>query len=64
MENQKVTKIISDSKVARHLCKMGNHIVDIKKNKFKTDNSSVFVFEVTDKFKADLDSIVGEKAEA
>lgn len=59
-ENEKVTQIISNSKVARKLCKMGNPIVDIKKNKFKKDNSSVFVFNITDKFKEDLASIKAE----
>lgn len=56
-ENEKNTKVISDANVARKLCKMGNHIIDIKKNKFKNDNSSVFVFELNDKFKEDFDSI-------
>lgn len=59
-ENEKVTQIVSNSKIARKLCKMGNPIVDIKKNKFKKDNSSVFVFNITDKFKADLASIKAE----
>lgn len=62
--DEKMTKIISDSRVARKLCKMGNPIVDIKKNKFKTDNSSVFVFTITDKFNEDLSSIVGKKENA
>ena len=62
--DEKTTKIISDVKVARKLCKMGNPIVDIKRNKFKSDNSSVFVFSITDKFKEDLSSIVDKKAEA
>ena len=59
--DEKTTKIISDAKVARKLCKMGNPIVDIKRNKFKSDNSSVFVFTITDKFKEDLSSIVSSK---
>ena len=62
-ENEKTTKIVSDAIVARKLCKMGNPIIDIKKNKFKKDNSSVFVFAITDKFKEDLSSIVDKKAE-
>ncbi len=62
--DEKTTKIISDAKVARKLCKMGNPIVDIKRNKFKADNSSVFVFAITDKFREDLSSIVDKKAEA
>lgn len=61
--DEKTTKIISDAKVARKLCKMGNPIVDIKRNKFKADNSSVFVFAITDKFREDLSSIVDKKAE-
>lgn len=59
--NEKTTKIISDVTIARKLCKMGNPIIDIKKNKFKVDNSSVFVFTITDKFKEDLSSIVDKK---
>lgn len=59
--NEKTTKIISDVTIARKLCKMGNPIIDIKKNKFKADNSSVFVFAITDKFKEDLSSIVDKK---
>lgn len=59
--NEKTTKIISDVTIARKLCKMGNPIIDIKKNKFKVDNSSVFVFAITDKFKEDLSSIVDKK---
>lgn len=62
--NEKTTKIISDVTIARKLCKMGNPIIDIKKNKFKADNSSVFVFAITDKFKEDLSSIVDKKEEA
>lgn len=62
--NEKTTKIISDVTIARKLCKMGNPIIDIKKNKFKVDNSSVFVFAITDKFKEDLSSIVDKKEEA
>lgn len=59
-ENEKTTKIVSDAIVARKLCKMGNPIIDIKKNKFKKDNSSVFVFAITDKFKEDFASIKAE----
>ena len=59
-ENEKTTKIVSDAIVARKLCKMGNPIIDIKKNKFKKDNSSVFVFVITDKFKEDFASIKAE----
>ena len=59
--NEKTTKIISDVTIARKLCKMGNPIIDIKKNKFKADNSSVFVFAITDKFNEDLSSIVDKK---
>ena len=63
-ENEKITQVISDVKTARKLCKMGNPIIDIKRNKFKADNSSVFVFAITDKFREDLSSIVDKKAEA
>ena len=62
--DEKTTKIVSDAMVARKLCKMGNPIIDIKRNKFKTDNSSVFVFAITDKFKEDLSSIVDKKDNA
>lgn len=59
-ENKKTTKIISDATTARKLCKMGNPIIDIKRNKFKSDNSSVFVFAITDKFEEDFASIKAE----
>ena len=61
---EKTTKIVKSAKVARKLCKMGNHIVDIKKNKDRDDGSSVFVFEITEKFQEDLSSIIGKNEDA
>lgn len=61
---EKTTKIVKSAKVARKLCKMGNPIVDIKKNKDRDDGSSVFVFAITDKFQEDLSSIIGKNEDA
>lgn len=60
---EKTTKVIKNPTVAKKLCNMGNPIISIKKNKFKNDGSSVFVFAITEKFNEDLATIVGPKAE-
>lgn len=59
--NEKTTKVIKNPTVARKLCKMGNYIIDIKKNKDRTDGSSVFVFAITEKFNNDLSSVLDKK---
>ena len=59
--NEKTTKVIKNPTVARKLCKMGNHIIDIKKNKDRTDGSSVFVFAITEKFNNDLSIVIDKK---
>ena len=41
--------------VARRLLKMGNQIVDIKPDK-KNKDRTIFVFEATEKLKADMES--------
>lgn len=54
---EKKTKLVFSPKVARALCKAGDPIIDIKKSR---DNpaSTVFVFENTEKFKEDLNTIL------
>ena len=59
-EDEETTRIVSDARGARKRWKRGNPSIDIKKNKFKKDNSSVFVFAITDKFKEDFASIKAE----
>jgi hypothetical protein len=60
MENKK-TKLIFKPSIARKLCKMGNYICDIKKNR-DVENASVFVFENTEKFREDLSKVLEEVA--
>lgn len=46
-------KLIFKSYLARQLLKIGNPIVDIKPDKNK-EGRTIFVFEITEKFKNDL----------
>lgn len=48
-------KIIFTPYVARNLLHMGNPIVDIKPDK-KNKDKTIFIFEITDKFKHDITS--------
>lgn len=52
---EKQYKEIFTPYVARRLLKMGNPIYDIKPNKINRDKT-IFVFEITDKFKIDITS--------
>lgn len=55
---EKECKCITSGYLARHLLRAGNPIIDIKENKREgREGQTVFVFEVTDKFKKDLESI-------
>lgn len=56
---EKVTKLVFKASVARKLCKLGHHIIDIKANR-ENPVASVFVFENTEQFKEDLAKILDE----
>lgn len=51
----KVYKEVFTPYVARRLLRMGNPIVDIKPDKNNKDKT-IFVFEITEKFKVDMAS--------
>jgi hypothetical protein len=50
-------KVITNPAIARKLLHLGNKIIDIKPNK-KNENETVFVFNVDEKFKQDMDMIL------
>lgn len=55
-ENNKDTKLIFNSYIAKQLLNMGNPIIDLIKNN-KNKNSVVFVFNNTDLLKKSLSKI-------
>lgn len=54
--NSKKYKSIFTPGIARHLLKMGNPIIDIKKDK-KNSEKTIFIFEETEKLLTDLSSL-------
>lgn len=66
MHNEKKTvakcRSVFHPGVARRLLKMGNPIYDIKPKKEMPD-ASIFLFEVTDKFRSDLAEILAKQEE-
>lgn len=56
---QKETKLVFKSNLARHLVKMGNEIVDIKPYKFNKTRT-VFVFKKDEKFLEDFNSLISK----
>lgn len=61
-ENEKdtrVSRLVTDSRVARKLLKKGFVVIDIKPNKSNPDKS-VFIFENTDSFKVALEEVMAE----
>lgn len=58
--NEKEYQIIRSPITARHLCKKGFYIVDIKKAKGRNDSASVFVFKNTEEFRKALEEITAE----
>lgn len=52
------TKLIFSPTVARKLLKLGHLVVDIKPKK-ENKNESIFIFEDTEKFREDLNTIKG-----
>lgn len=61
MESTKTTKCIMNPSVARKLLREGNPIVDIKAHK-NVKNKTVFIFELTDKFKKDFAKVTAKTA--
>ena len=62
MENEKdtrVSRLVTDARVARKLLKKGYFVIDIKPNKSNPDKS-VFIFENTDEFKIALEEVTAE----
>lgn len=62
IENEKdtrVSRLVTDARVARKLLKKGFFVIDIKPNKSNQDKS-VFIFENTDNFKVALDEVTAE----
>ena len=61
-ENEKdtrVSRLVTDARVARQLLKRGFVVIDIKPNKSNKDKS-VFIFENTESFKVALEEVVAE----
>ena len=61
-ENEKdtrVSRLVTDARVARKLLKRGFVVIDIKPNKSNPDKS-VFIFENTDEFKVALEEVATE----
>ena len=61
-ENEKdtrVSRLVTDPRVARKLLKKGFVVIDIKPNKSNPDKS-VFIFENTDSFKVALEEVMAE----
>lgn len=56
------SKIVFRAFIARNLLKMGNKIIDIKADKNNKERT-IFVFENTEKFRADLATILDKKKE-
>lgn len=53
------TKLIFKTYLARRLLKLDNPIIDIKPDKLK-EGRTIFVFEITEKFKNDLSTLLSE----
>ena len=63
-ENEKdtrVSRLVTDPRVARKLLKRNFVVIDIKPNKSNPDKS-VFIFENTDSFKVALEEVMAEIA--
>ena len=61
-ENEKdtrVSRLVTDARVARKLLKRGFVVIDIKPNKSNPDKS-VFIFENTEEFKVALEEVTAE----
>ena len=62
MNNEKdtrVSRLVTDPRIARKLLKKGFLVIDIKPNKSNPDKS-VFIFENTEEFKVALEEVTTE----
>ena len=55
----RVSRLVTDPRIARKLLKKGYVVIDIKPNKSNPDKS-VFIFENTEEFKIALDEVTAE----
>ena len=58
-KDMRVSRLVTDPRIARKLLKKGYVVIDIKPNKSNPDKS-VFIFENTEEFKAALDEVTAE----
>lgn len=58
-KDTRVSRLVTDPRVARKLLKKGFVVIDIKPNKSNPDKS-VFIFENTEEFKIALDEVTAE----
>lgn len=59
---EKNSKLIFKSYIARRLIKMGNKVIDIKPDR-ENAQRTIFVFNVDDKFNRDFDTVINELAD-
>ena len=58
-KDTRVSRLVTDPRVARKLLKKGFVVIDIKPNKSNPDKS-VFIFENTEEFKVALEEVTTE----
>ena len=58
-KDTRVSRLVTDPRIARKLLKKGYVVIDIKPNKSNPDKS-VFIFENTEEFKIALEEITAE----
>ena len=58
-KDTRVSRLVTDPRVARKLLKKGFFVIDIKPNKSNPDKS-VFIFENTEEFKIALEEVTAE----
>lgn len=58
-KDTRVSRLVTDPRVARKLLKKGYVVIDIKPNKSNPDKS-VFIFENTEEFKVALEEVTAE----
>jgi hypothetical protein len=58
-KDTRVSRLVTDPRIARKLLKKGFVVIDIKPNKSNPDKS-VFIFENTEEFKIALEEVTAE----
>lgn len=61
-EENKTSKLIFKTYIARRLIKMGNKVIDIKPDR-ENAQRTIFVFQVDEKFDRDFDTVINELAD-